>query len=82
MQAITTTYRVSQRTGRRSICAKCPGGLSVRIPRDTEFDVEVQHEQAASELARKLGWLDTHDLVSGTTGPDTQVHVLVPKKGG
>lgn len=73
MQAIETRYHGPTDTRGSRISARCEAGR-ISIPYDHAKSADRNHDAAAVELARKLGWLDSHaakdypvDLVRGGT---------------
>lgn len=74
MQAITTTRRLNT-NGNSVIYAKAPGG-AVRVPCSYSATREAQHDAAALQLARKLGWSGA--LICGEPAGkhDTRVYVF------
>jgi len=77
MQAITTYYLPAGNVRGARIVAKA--ARRIILPWDHSKDAEENHKDAAHEYARRLGWLERSDLVSGGNEDGSQVHVLVPK---
>lgn len=81
MKAITTRYRGATDTKGAAIIARTEGNRSARVSYDHALDATGNHEAAARELARRLGW--SGELVAGCL-PDgkTYAHVFTGAPSG
>jgi hypothetical protein len=77
MPAIMTKYLGPTNTRGARLVAWCDAKRIV-VPWSYEVGTDENHKKAATALAWSLGWLDRHDLVTGTVGA-LFVHVLVSK---